>query len=149
MDTEAPTRELRVLSCWVLSGLKGERILSSLADAQTDNDQQKAGADTGFLGKWVCGSRRFKTLRRELECAPAENSGHTYRFGSGSGQTVSTWLCSVQVGDVKQRILIDVLNGGLPLLAGDEALEAFGLVVDCGARQVLQRSGSQLQVLSG
>ena len=149
MDAKAPTGELRVLSCWVLSGLKGERILSSLADAQTEGDHQKAGADTGFLGKWVCGSRRFKSLRRELECAPAVNSGHTYRFGSGSGQTVSTWECLVQVGELERRIEIDVLNGSLPLLAGDEALEAMGLVVDCGARQLLQRSGSRLQVLSG
>ena len=110
-----------------------------LANSQISGGEEKAGVDSCFLGKWVCGSLRWKSLARRFKVKELPASRTMYRFGSGVARAVSTYQVRLQVGGVKRKVQIDVIRGGLPLLCGFDAQAEFGLIVDAHAKQVLQR----------
>ena len=127
-------------------------MLEGLGNQQNKGERQEAAVDSGFLGNWVCGMFRWKTMRNALERRGAQVrempcSETMYRFGSGVAKAVSTFGCSIQVGEMLKEVSVDVIRGGLPLLCGQEAMAQFCLVVDGSCQQILQRVAGHLIVV--
>ena len=127
-----------------MQGKEHGRLLSDLARVQ--QEERVVSVDSCFLGLAVCGKVRWKAVLRERWGSGAEPvklvcSKRAYRFGCGSQVTVETWELSVQVGDERGLVVVDVVNGALPFLVGSEFQERFAVVVDGYNRKIWQARG--------
>jgi len=96
-------------------------------------------ADTAYNREMLTGTARVEKLKRlfTLELEP-DDEQRFVRFGGGCAPIVASYRVTVQVGCQAARLRLDVVQGHLPLILGDEALAAFALVFDCGRRVATQ-----------
>ena len=135
-----------MITCFGSCGVFEGGVLRQLSKGQSVSVGERAGVDSCFLGRWVCGSERFKRFRKRCEVVEEQNSGTDYRFGMGAQRTIGTYSVPVQIGQKQDRVSIDVVRGSLPLLCGQFAMDEFRLIVDGDRRQILQRTDDGLLV---
>ena len=85
----------------------------------------RAALDSCFTGDMVCGRERLQGLRRAdgVRLIPRTASATMYNFGSGSSCAEETYeVQSATSSTTTSAVVLDVVNGALPLLVGQKRL---------------------------